>query len=137
MFLLILLSVLIEEEHVDCKSFLTFVGNDIGQFNEKEILRRSSEEGNNFFTCKNTIFYVKWKIERASSLFPAEQMEEIFESQAASPTYDNVMACENCLFYPKETEIRLIIVVLFDLETSDGDRTKPYAVFVHNVPKII
>ena len=34
-------------------------------------------------------------------------------------------------------EIRLIIVVLFDLETSDGDGTKPYAVAVHTVSKIM
>ena len=97
---------------------------------------RTVTERNIALLMQNNHFYLVWKSEGASFNQTIRELKKKFKTVNNSITEESVSFHFKYEFIPKKYESHLTIFVVYDLETLNTDRARPYKMTFYRLSKI-
>ena len=112
------------------------LGIELGYYNGKEIYPRTLTERNISFFIINNHFCLKWKSEGVSFNDVKEfELKNNFRIVDKYKTEENLNSHLKYEFVPKKIESHLTNFVVYDIETHNTDRNKPFCIPFYRLSK--
>ena len=112
------------------------LGVNVGYYNGKEIWPRNITERNRALFLYNNHFCLIWKSENVSFKDAIKELKDIFKIVDNYMTEENVNSFFKYEYTPKKIETHLSNFIVYDLETHNTDRARPYCISFYRSSKI-
>ena len=109
---------------------------NLGYYDGERVFPRSVTERNNALYLYNNHFYLIWKSEGNSFIQAIEDLKGNFKIDDNYITVENVNSHFEYTYKPKKIESHLSNFIVYDLETRNEDRAKPYNMTFYRLSKI-
>ena len=109
---------------------------DLGYYNNDRVFPRSVTNRDSALFLFNNHFCVKWKSENVSFKQAIRELEENFKMVDNYITEENVNSHFKYEFIPKKINSHLTNFIVYDLETHNTDRARPYNMTFYRLSKI-
>ena len=109
---------------------------NLGYFDGERVFPRSVTGRNNALFLHNTHFCLIWKLEGVSFNQAVKELEDTFKIVENYITDENVNSHFKYEFIPKKKDSHLTIFIVYDLETHNTDRARPYNMTFYRLSKI-
>ena len=109
---------------------------NLGYYNEDRVFPRSVTERNKALYLHNNHFCVIWKSENVSFKDAIRELKENFKIVDNYITEENVNSHFKHEFIPKKIDSHLTNFIVYDLETHNTDRARPYNMTFYRLSKI-
>ena len=109
---------------------------DLGYYNNDRVFPRSVTNRDSALFLFNNHFCVIWKSENVSFEQAIRELEENFKTVDNYITEENVNSHFKYEFIPKKIESHLTNFIVYDLETHNTDRARPYNMTFYRLSKI-
>ena len=112
------------------------LGINLGYFNgERKFPRAVTNRDSAFYLCNNH-FCLLWKSQKVSFNQAIDELEKKFKIVNNYITEENVNSHFKYEFTPKKTESHLTNFIVYDLETHNTDRARPYCISFYRLSKL-
>ena len=105
-------------------------------YEDESVFPRSVTERNKALYLHNNHFCLIWKSEKVSFKDAIKELKDNFKIVENYVTEENVKPRFKYEFIPKKIESHLTNFIVFDLETLNTDRAKPYNMTFNRLSKI-
>ena len=112
------------------------LGIDLGYYNGKEICPRNITERNKALFLYNNHFCLIWKSQGISFNQAVRELKNNFKMVDNYITEENVNSHFTYEFTPKKIESHLTNFIVYDLETHNTDRARPYVFCFYRLSKL-
>ena len=109
---------------------------NLGYFNGDRVSLRSVPDRNNALFLYNNHFCLIWKSEDVSFNQAFKELEDIFNIVDTYITGENVNSHFKYEFIPKKIESHLTNFFVYDLETYNTDKARPYCISFYRLSKL-
>ena len=109
---------------------------DLGYYNGKRIFPRTVLNRDSALYLYNNLFCLKWKSEGVSFNQAIKTMEDNFKIVDNYVTEENVNSHFKYELIPKKIDSHLTSFNVYDLETRNTDRTRPYKFCFYRLSKL-
>ena len=110
--------------------------NNLGYYNDDRVFPRSVTEKNKALYLFKNHFCVIWKSESVSFNQAIKEIKDNFNIVDIYTTNENVNSCFKYEFIPQKIESHSSIFIVYDLETPNTDRARPYVFCFYRLSKI-
>ena len=108
---------------------------DLGLFYGIRVFSRSVTGRNNALFLYKNHFCLIWKSENISFKKAIKEWKDKFKINGNYITKENVKSHFEYIFTPKKIESHLTNFIVYDLETHNTDRTRPYCISFYRLSK--
>ena len=112
------------------------LGIDLGYFNGERIYPRTVMNRDNALYLYNNHFCLIWKSQNVSFNDAIKELKENFKIVDNYITQENVNSHFKYEFIPKKIDSHLTNFIVYDLETHNTDRARPYDMTFYRLSKI-
>ena len=112
------------------------LGIDLGYFNGERIYPRTVMNRDNAFYLYNNHFCLIWKSQNVSFNDAIKELKENFKIVDNYITQENVNSHFKYEFIPKKIDSHLTNFIVYDLETHNTNRARPYNMTFYRLSKI-
>ena len=109
---------------------------NLGYFDGERVFPRSVTERNNALFLYNIHFSLIWKSEGVSFSQAITELKDSFKIVDNYITEENVKSLFEYIYKPKKIQPHLTNFIVYDLETLNTDRAKPYNMTFYRLSKI-
>ena len=109
---------------------------NLGYFDVERVFPRSATERNNALFLYNNQFCLIWKSEGVSFKDAIKQLKDKFKIVDNYIIEENVNSHFEYIYKPKKIASHLTIFIVYDLETHNTDRAKPYVFCLYRLSKL-
>ena len=109
---------------------------NLGYFDGTRVFPRSVTDRNNSLFSYNNHFCIIWKFDRVSFNQAIKELKDNFKIVDNYITKENVNSHFKYEFIPKKIESHLTNFIVYDLETQNRDRTRPYCISFYRLIKL-
>ena len=109
------------------------LGIDLGYFNSERVFPRTVSNRGSALYLYNNHFCLIWKSENVSFNQAINELKAIFKTVDNYITEENVNCHFEYEFKPKTIESHLTNFIVYDLETHNTDRARPYVFCFHRL----
>ena len=109
---------------------------NIGYFDGDGVYPRSVTNGDSALYLYNNHFCLTWKSQNVSFIQAIQELKNNFKIVDNYITEENVNACFKYEFIPKKIESHLTNFIVYDLETHNTNRARPYNMTFYRLSKI-
>ena len=108
----------------------------LGYFDGERVFPRSVTERNNALFLFNIHFYLIWKSEGISFHQANEELKDDFKIVDNYKTEENVKSYFENIYQTEKIESHLTNFIVYDVETHNTDRTRPYNMTFYRLSKL-
>ena len=108
----------------------------LGYYDGDGVFPRSVTNRNNALFLYNNHFCFKWKSEGLSFNQAIKELKDNFKIVDNFITEENVKSHFEHIYKPKKIESHLTNFLVYDLETQNSDRARPYVFYFHRLSKL-
>ena len=112
------------------------LGIDLGYYNGERVFPRRVTNKDSALCLYNNHFCLIWKSQGVSFNQTIQELEKNFKVVDSYITEENVTSPFEYEFTPKKIESHLTNFIVYDLETHNTDRARPYNMTFHRLSKI-
>ena len=109
---------------------------NLGYYDGERVFSRSVGDGNNALYLCNNHSYLIWKSQGVSFSQVIQELKDNFKMVGNYITEENVKSHFKYEFIPKKTDSHLSNFIVYDLETRNTDRARPYIMTFYRLSKI-
>ena len=109
---------------------------NLGYYNDDRVLPRSVTNRDSAFCLYNNHFCLIWKSENVSFVQAINELKKKFKIVDNYITDENVFSHFKYEFIPKKIQSHLTNFIVYDLETHNTDRARPYNMTFYRLSKI-
>ena len=109
---------------------------NLGYFDGNGVYPKSVTNRNSALFIYNNHFCLIWKSEGVSFIQAVKELNDNFKMIDNYITEENVTSHFKCEFIPKKIESHLTNFIVYDLETHNTDRARPYIMTFYRLSKI-
>ena len=112
------------------------LGIDLGYFNGERVFPRTVTNRDSALDLFNNHFCLIWKSQKVSFNQAVQELKHNFKMVDKFITEENVNSHFKYEFIPKKIESHLTNFIVYDLETHNTDRARPYNMTFYRLSKI-